>query len=51
MAETPEGVIPISAAEYDELYPVYELWAVGELVGVTFQEWLKRERFPPGRSS
>lgn len=36
----PPGVIPISADEYDRLYPRYEL----EGKGRTFQEWLKATR-------
>lgn len=41
MADLPPGVIPVSADEYDRLYPQYEREAKA---GETFQEWLKRTR-------
>lgn len=40
MANLPPGVIPISADNYDRLYPRYELEAKGR----TFQEWYKAKR-------
>jgi hypothetical protein len=39
MADLPQGVIPVSHNEFDELYPLYEE-AVEERPGLTFQEWL-----------
>ena len=41
MAEIPPGVIPVSANEFDRLYPRYELEAKP---GQTFQQWLKADR-------
>ena len=41
MAELPPGVIPVSANEFDRLYPRYELEAKP---GQTFQQWLKADR-------
>jgi hypothetical protein len=41
MADLPPGVIPVSADEYDRLYPRYELEAKA---GETFQQWLKADR-------
>lgn len=40
VADLPPGVIPISADEYDLLYPRYQREAKGR----TFQEWLKATR-------
>ena len=40
MADLPPGVIPISADNYDRLYPRYER----EAKDLTFQEWLKATR-------
>jgi hypothetical protein len=41
VAELPPGVIPVSADEFDRLYPRYELEAKA---GETFQQWLKADR-------
>ena len=41
MADLPPGVIPVSADEFDRLYPRYELEAKA---GETFQQWLKADR-------
>ena len=41
MADLPPGVIPISADDYDRLYPTYKLDAKG---GERFQEWYRRHR-------
>jgi len=41
MAELPPGVIPVSANQYDRLYPRYKLEAKP---GETFQQWLKADR-------
>lgn len=41
MANLPLGVIPISADEYDRLYPRYQLETKS---GESFQTWLKRHR-------
>lgn len=46
MADLPPGVIPVSADEFDRLYPVYELEAKP---GQKFQEWLKATRQKPQR--
>lgn len=41
MADLPPGVIPVSADEFDRLYPRYELEAKA---GETFQQWFKAIR-------
>jgi len=41
MADLPPGVIPVSADEFDCLYPQYEREAKA---GETFQQWLKAQR-------
>lgn len=41
MADLPPGVIPVSADEFDRLYPRYEREATQ---GQTFQQWLKADR-------
>lgn len=41
MADLPPGVIPVSADEYDRLYPQYQREAKR---GETFQQWFKAHR-------